>query len=235
MSEFGAEIGAPGEGGGSAPEELSEEAKQRFAAAAAAMIALQKEEKRSKKRDARVARTIIQFLQDQRYAHFFVLISRLVARDCPSIFILAILSLINEDCVKVVREYLQEMKLSDQQSDEDGADTQLVAGAELDSKVNTRLMEWITRMQLVLSLEAKPILMKLMVDEKNIDGTVLQLATFTLQEFFRSEGGGRRDIPFENLQGLSVSILQAVFEPFMDAIDKKLLAKRKEGDDDEDD
>src|SRR5438105_2028573 len=110
MSEFGGpEIGIPGEGGGSAPEQLSEEAKQRFAAAAAAMKVIQKEEKRSKKRDTRVARTIIQFLNDDRYAHLFVLISRLVARDCPSIFILAILSLINDDCLTVVHEYLEEM------------------------------------------------------------------------------------------------------------------------------
>src|SRR3989344_383470 len=103
MSEFGgSEIFPPGEGGSSAPEALSEAAKQRFAAAGAALKTFQREEKKSKKRDSRVARTIIQFLNDDRYAHLFVLISRLVARDCPSIFILSLLSLLNEDSLKVV-------------------------------------------------------------------------------------------------------------------------------------
>ena len=81
MSEFGGpDILGPSEGGGAAPEALSEEAKQRFAAAAAGMQQIRKEEKKSKKRDSRVAKTIIQFLNDDRYTHLFVLISRLVAR-----------------------------------------------------------------------------------------------------------------------------------------------------------
>src|SRR3989344_2823949 len=110
MSETGLDIGAPGEGASGAPEQLSEEAKQRFAAAAGAMMQIQREEKRSKKRDSRVAKTILQFLQDDRYTHLFVLISRLVARDCQSVFILPLLSLINEDCRTVVKEYLHEVK-----------------------------------------------------------------------------------------------------------------------------
>jgi hypothetical protein len=236
MSEIGPEMGAPSEGGGSASEQLSEEAKARFAGAAAAMIALQREEKRSKKRDSRVARTIIQFLNDDRYAHLFVLISRLVARDCPSIFILAILSLINDDALKVVEEYLQESgQTTPVQTPDDG--TQLTKAGDLEGATNQVLIQWITRMQMVLSLDTQTILLKLMVDERNIDGTVLQLTTFVLQEFFRTPAGGNRDVPFEQLQGLSVSFLQAVFEPFMDRIDKKLLQKPKkdnaEDDDDE--
>src|SRR3989338_2538414 len=110
MSEFGGiDIGAPGEGIAGAtdraapekrrpapPEQLSEEAKQRFAAAAAAMAQIRREEKRSKKRDDQVARVILQFLAQDSNTHLFLLISRLVARDCPSIFILSIISLIDE-------------------------------------------------------------------------------------------------------------------------------------------
>ncbi len=233
MSETGGlDIGVPSEGGTGAPEQLSEEAKQRFAAAAAAMIAIQREEKRSKKRDTRVARTIIQFLNDDRYAHLFVLISRLVARDCPSVFILAILSLINEEANSVVKEYLAEAgSKTDVETVEES--TQLMPQGTIDADTNKALVEWITRMQMVLSLETTSILMKLMVDEKNIDGTVLQLATFVLQEFFRLPVGGKREIAFESLQVLTVSILQTVFEPFLDAIDRKLLEKPKKEEDDE--
>jgi hypothetical protein len=227
MSEAGGlDIGVPGEGGGSAPEQLSEEAKARFAAAAAAMIAIQREEKKSKKRDSRVAKTIIQFLNDDRYTHLFVLISRLVARDCPSVFILAVLSLINDDALSVVNEHIQEAQA--------GAGKELVSAstpvapeAGLDAQANEKLLSWITCLQAVLAIDTLPILLKLMVDEQNIDGTVLQLTTFVLQEFFRSPVGGRREIAFEGLQGLSVSILQTVFEPFLDSIDRSLLQKPK--------
>jgi hypothetical protein len=234
MSETGGiDIGMPSEGQTGAPEQLSEEAKARFAAAGAAMAAIRREEKRSKKRDARVAKTIIQFLNDDKYSHLFVLISRLVARDCPSIFILAVLSLINDECTSVVQEYLQEE--GQKTSKETVAESlQLIesAGAE----TNKVLVEWITRMQMVMALDAKGILLKLMVDETNIDGTVLQLTTFVLQEFFRSPLGGNRNIPFENLHVLSASMLQTVFEPFLEAIDRSLLAPpKKKSDDDEDD
>src|SRR3989338_358230 len=236
MSEFGGpDILGPGEGGSSAPEALSEEAKQRFAAAAAGMKAIQREEKKSKKRDARVAKTIIQFLNDDRYTHLFVLISRLVARDCPSIFILAILSLINDECLNVVQEYLKE---TEGETPEDAVheDTQLATTGSLDPKANGILVEWITRMQLVLALDPEKILTRLMVDEHNIDGTVLQLTTFVLEEFFRSPAGGRREIPFDKLHPLTASILQTVFEPFLDQIDKKLLGvgNGEEADDEDD-
>src|SRR3989338_8797691 len=96
----------PDEGLTGVSEALSEEAKQRFAAAAAAMQHIKKEEKKSKKRDDQVAQVIIQFLGEERHARLFVLISRLVARDCPSIFILAILSLTHEKSLQTVEEYL---------------------------------------------------------------------------------------------------------------------------------
>ena len=43
----------------------------------------------------------------------------------------------------------------------------------------------------------------------------VQLTAFVLQEFFRSEDGGKKEIPFETIQTLAASILQTVFEPFM--------------------
>lgn len=232
MSETGIDIGAPGEGNSGAPEELSEEAKQRFAAAAAAMKVIQREEKRSKKRDSRVAKTIIQFLSDDRFAHLFLLISRLVARDCPSIFILAILSLLDEEAVGVVNEYLTE---AGQQLPELPTNTvSVIKDSQFDAAGNEELLQWITRLQMVLSLEAKEILRRLMVDETTIDGTVLQLTTFVLQEFFHRKTPRKEDMPFEQLHPLTASILQNVFEPFMDAYDRSSLPKPASDEDDDD-
>jgi hypothetical protein len=217
MSEMGLEIGLPSEGQSGAPEQLSEEAKQRFAAAAAALKAIQREEKRSKKRDARVARTIVQFLNDDRFAHLFVLISRLVAKDCPSIFILAVLSLIDPESQVVIAEYVQD---SGQKEVVDSLDRniQILASQNTNASVNTALFEWVTRMQSVLSLEAQGVLSRLLVDEGSIDGTVLQLTSFVLQEFFQSPAGGLKKPPFEQIQNLAVNILQSVFEPFMSLV-----------------
>ncbi|MCF7844493.1 MAG: hypothetical protein K9M03_01540 [Kiritimatiellales bacterium] len=225
MSEMGGpEAFSPDEGVGGVSEALSEEAKQRFAAAAAAMQQIRKEEKQSKKRDDQVAQVIIQFLGDQKHAHLFVLISRLVARDCPSIFILSILSLIHEESLTTVSKYLEETigKTSEETVDESMA---LTKTDELDADTNRTLIEWITRMQMVLSIAPEKILLRLMIDEKNIDGTVLQLTTFVLQEFFENRG---KETPFEKIQPLTASILQTVLQPFM-GIARKALLERKEG------
>jgi len=61
------------------------------------MVQIQKEEKKAKKKDDGVAQVILQFLTDDQRTHLATLIARLVALDCPSPFILSILSLINDD------------------------------------------------------------------------------------------------------------------------------------------
>ncbi len=235
MSELGGiDIGAPGEGATGAPEQLSEEAKARFAAAAAAMQQIRREEKKSKKKDDRVAQVIMKFLGNQQDSHLFMLISRLVARDCPSIFILSIISLIDTESATVVEEYLKETTDKDtrQTVDESMA---LTNSADMDADMNRAMIDWITRMQMVLSINPEGILLKLMVDDKNIDGTVLQLTTFVLQRFFLDHS---KSAEFEKLQPLTANILQTVFEPFVGPVRKILLAEaaaknKSQGDDEE--
>jgi len=214
MSELGGlDIGAPGEGASSAPEQLSEEAKAKFAAAAAGLKAIQREEKKSKKRDDKVVQTIMKFLSDDSHAKFFVLISRLVARDCPSIFILSILSLIDQDSAAVVEDFAQEHSLALPKANE--GQFPVLSSTSLDAPSQAELVLWVTRMQLVLSVQAKEVLRRLMLDEGSLDGTVLQLSTFTFQEFFKSKHEGKSPA-FEQLYPVAGAILQSVFEPFMD-------------------
>ena len=226
VSDFGDfELGPPQEGGEAASEGLSEEAKQRFAAAAAAMQQLRRDEKRAKKKDNQVAKTIIQFLNDDKYAHLFKLIARLVSRNCPSVFILAILSLINEDCMKAVQEYFAEHEEKDAHQTVDES-MQLIDGKDLHERTNRELVEWITLLQMVLAHEAESIMESLLVDEKHLDGAVLQLTIFVLQEFFKTRE--KRDLPYEKAQPLTASILQVVFEPFLHHAAKKSLPQVEE-------
>jgi len=228
MSEFGDfELGPPQEGGEAASEGLSEAAKRRFAAAAAAMQQLRRDEKRAKKKDDQVAKTIVQFLHDDRYAHLFKLIARLVSRNCPSVFILGILSLIHEGCLAAVKEYFSEHTEKDAKETVDES-MALIEGKELGAETHRELVDWITRLQMILAHEAGAILDSLLIDEKHLDGSVLQLTIFVLQEFFKNKE--RKDLPYEKAQPLTASILQVVFEPFLHLASKPALAS---GDDEE--
>jgi hypothetical protein len=64
-----------------------------------------------------------------------------------------------------------------------------------------------------------------MVDEENIDGTVLELTTTVLVEFFaRAE----RPIPYDDLQPLTMGILQTVIEPYVDIIEEHFRQLQEE-------
>jgi hypothetical protein len=200
---------APDEGGGGG-EALSEEARARFAGAAAAQQQARKDEKKAKKRDDGVAAMIMRFLSDTQKTHLATLISRLVALDCPSPFLLAVLSLVNADCAKAVEDYLAE------QGSTPEVDVKSLAplgeGTALSADANAALEKWIFSMELVLASDPERILKALIVDEGNIDGTVLQLTTFVLEEFLKGHG---KAVAFPDLQRVSISILQSVFEDYM--------------------
>lgn len=215
MQEFGGpESFSPDEGGSSASEQLSESAKERFAQAQQQTKQSAKDERKARKRDDRVAETIKQFLGDEKYSHLFQLMSRLSARDCPSIFILAVLSLIHEGSLTTVEEYIAEQKMVIAKPDVSVLSEQ---HQKLPPDILETLLFWSSRLELVLSKDAEKILSKLMVDEHNIDGTVLQFTTFVLVDFFELKGV---PIPYEDLQPLTIKILQDLLEPHMTTMEE---------------
>lgn len=212
---------SPDEGAGGSPEQLTEAAKKRFAGTGIALKQIKKEEQRSKKRDTGVAQTIAQFLTDDQRAHLSVLIARLVARNCPSSFILALLALINASCREKSEEFLEEThkKTLDAAAEENFS---VLARGSLSREANRSLVTWITRLQSILVIESNEIIASLLVDEKNMDGTVLQLSAFILQEFFEKQ---KLHPTFDELHTLSGNILHSVFAPF---IQKKMKLKKNE-------
>lgn len=221
MSELGGfELDGGNEGVSGANEQLSEQAKERFAENLRAIKQLRIQEKKSRKKDDAVAQIIIQFLSNKQYSHLFVLISRLVARNCSSVFILSVLSLIHAEAKEAVEQYLadQYQKTAEQLASES---TQLTE-AQTDNAI---ILEWITRIQMVLSLDSEAILRSLMIDEANIDGTLLQLSTFIVQEFYKSQ---QRPVPFEQVQPLTANLLQSVIAPYLAVVQKNILAERAE-------
>lgn len=218
----GPESATPDEGTGHVSEQASEKAREQFAAGAAQSKQMAKDEKKARKRDDRVAATIRQFLGDEHYAHLFQLMSRLAARDCPSVFILAILSLIHTPSREAVQEYIIEHKIvldvPESRNLRDGQD-------DLSPEVRSELLLWIGRLSLVMTTDTEKILSKLMVDEDNIDGTVLQLSTFVLVDFFEQQ---KMTIPFEDLQPLTIKILQDVIEPHMETMERHFARIREQ-------
>ena len=202
------ENAAPDEGGGGG-ETLSEEARARFAGAAAAAQQARKDEKKSKKRDDGVAQMIMKFLTDDQRIHLATLISRLVALDCPSPFLLAVLSLVSPEATKAIDDYLAEQGSA---PDAGARDLAPLGEANLPADANERLGRWILSMESVLATDPERILKALIVGEGNVDGTVLQLTTFVLDEFLKSHG---KTVPFASLQNVTVAVLQSVFEDHM--------------------
>lgn len=231
MQDFGGlESFSPSEGGAATSEQLSEEAKQRFAQSQQQGKQIAKQEKKARKRDDRVADVIKHFLSDEKYSHFFQLISRLVARDCPSIFILAILSLIHQASLEAVEEFIAERKLLIEASIEQAVQQ---SHKQLSPEARRAILLWTTRLELVLSTSTEKVLSKLMVDEGNMDGTVLQLTTFVLIDFFEGIG---REVSYDSMQPLTIKVLQDLLEPHMEFMEKYFAGLRaeKEGNKDED-
>ncbi len=199
---------SPDEGGGNSAERVGEE--KSFAGTAAAMQQIQREEKKAKKKDDGVVHAIMQFLTDAQRQHLSVLIARLVALNCPSSFILSILSLINAECLAATEEAIKEGLNTSAEETVDHAGL-MPTSTQLDADSNRRLAAWITRMQMVLGMDADAILTSLRTPDGDIDGTILQLTAFVVQEFFRE---ANKDVAFEKIHPLAAGILQSIFEPY---------------------
>jgi hypothetical protein len=84
---------------------------------------------------------------------------------------------------------------------------------------------WISRLELVMSGDPKKILVRLMIDEENIDGVVLELTTTVLVHFFADAA---RPIPFEELQPLTMGVLQTIIEPYVEIIEQHFAQLKAE-------
>lgn len=215
MQDFGGlDIGSPDEGGGDASEqarEQSEQSKAQQAQAQAAAAQQRQQEQRAKRRDDGVVEAIVQFLTDAQRTHLSVLIARLVERDCPSSFILAVLSLINERCLASMQDALEDARERGLSSDVREKSAALVQGGQLSAQSGAELIDWIERLQLTLAADHENILKALQADDRSLDGTVLQLSAFVLQDFFAAQ---KQAVEFDKSQLIATGILQVVFEPY---------------------
>lgn len=204
----GPESFSPSEGGGSAGEALSEEAKAKFAAQAQGAAQVRAQSQKAQKRDRSVADAIIAFLTDAQRQHLATLIARIVARDCPSPFLLAILSLINAQCLEQFLAFAREQGLPDV------PETRTLTLPTLPDDQTHALADWVVRIEQALGYDPQRIIQSLLEDADNFDPTLLQLTTFVLEEFLRTHA---KSADFDKLQPLAAMILQTVFAPYLTA------------------
>lgn len=197
--------------GGEQAREQSERSSGQAQGQAAAAAQQKREEKQARKRDDGVVDAIIQFLTDDQRTHLSVLIARLVERDCPSSFILAVLSLINEKCRQALDEALQSAVEAGTVSDIREKTSAIISSGHLSEDTGTFLVDWIEHLQIALASESEATLKALRNDHQSLDGTVLQLSAFVLQDLFK---GQKHDVSYEKAQTLAAGILQIVFEPY---------------------
>lgn len=220
FSEFGGESFSPSEGASSASEGLSEAAKAKFAGQAAGAAQVRAQSQKAQKRDQSVANAIIAFLTDAQRQHLATLIARIVARDCPSPFLLAILSLINAQCLEQYLAYAHEQELPD------AAQTRELTLPNLPDEQVKELADWVVRVEQSLGSDPQRIIQSLLEDADNFDPTLLQLTTFVLEEFLRAHD---KSADFEKLQPLAAMILQTVFSPYLTAEQQQETAQELMG------
>ena len=178
---------------------------------------------KAKKRDDRVAQTIKQFMNDDAFAHLFPIISRLAARDCPSLFILALLSLIHDDARVTVDEFIQEwnIEIGDDIPGED-------ASSSIPEEMRRSIFQWISRLELVLKMNALHILSRLMIDPETIDGSLLQCTNFVLIDFFKMQG---RTVNYDAMEPLTTNILQDLIEPYTALVEEYFASMEEKSED----
>lgn len=106
-NNFESFAGAPT--GQEAASESQEQFNERYRQAQAAIKQIKKEEKKKKVQDDSLAQIIVQFLQAKNRTALFLLISRLVARNTPSDFILALIALVHSPAASAVEHKLLEL------------------------------------------------------------------------------------------------------------------------------
>jgi hypothetical protein len=182
--------GADGASEGGA--EVSQEAVERFREQARKAAAQAKQDKKSeqkkKKQDDVLIQIILQFLKNPKYSGFFLLLSRVLEKNVPSDFILALLSLIHKESADALNAKNLVIKKSPTQT------------SQFPPEIAKPLENWNTIIFSVASGEPHRVLETIVDHEWNIDNNLIQLFSLVLKEFFTFK---KFETPFSQIKGFS--------------------------------
>lgn len=201
--------GAPG--GAEKAGESDEKFRERFAQSQAAVQQIRKEEQRKKQDDNLLAILIVQFLGEPAYTRFFLLISRLVAKNLPSDLIIAIIALI----YKPARDHIE------QKFGAEGFNIKLPEKMDFSTAAKAEINTWLRGISNVATSEPQKILATGLDGEGKIDGSLVQLSIFCLQEFLEKQNDA--EVNFENIRSFLEAFWKNLFTQIAEQIENQPL------------
>ena len=178
--------------------ESDERFRDRYRKAQAAIKKIRQQEGKKRKQDGTLARIIVQFLSDPRFTRFFLLISRIVAKNIPSDIILAILALIHRESAAAIEEKALNMPAEDFLPEGDDS--------EFPPHLKAHINRWLKNILAVGTAEPHEALETLVDHNWTLDPNVPELASAVLQQFFLFQ---KVDIPaVENLFAFTEGFFQ---------------------------
>ncbi len=165
-------------------EKSDEKFREEMRRAQQAMQQLQKDEGQAKGYDLALASIIVRFLSQPQNTDLFLLISRVVALNFPSEFVIAILSLVDQKAHDVVRGLLAEGK-SHHEAHSALAIRHEAHFHSLSPERKKEIEAWATNMSAVAGKSPERVLeaMLIPVHEKKISPVLVQLSAFILRNY----------------------------------------------------
>jgi len=213
-----------------------EQLREKMRAAQAQIAGIKKEERKHKKKEHELHKILMKFVQTSQKKELVLLISRVLEKNVPANFVLAIILLGNEDVQRAVGNYLMLQQPDEKMVQSDGK--ALIFFGEEDSslplKVKIEVDNWIKGMmfqagetpQKLVKTAYKREMIELpkeydfddtkYKEKKTVRSQIFRLMAFVLRDFMEQH---KVDQEYEQLKGFSKFILEGIVKKTEEMLD----------------
>lgn len=213
MSDF--EIFGGIEDTGGVDEASFEKFKERVKAAQAQIKALQKGEQKVRKKEEKLIKILLRFVKNHQKKDIMLLIARLLEQNIPSIFILSIVLLGNED---VLNEEESKTFLTAPESSKEVEEMSLSTMDKdqlLPVKLKVRIDEWLKSIMSSALENPHKLLLTSLDSDKQIILPLIQLCAFILRDYLVQNS---EEANYEDLKDFSQFFLSGIMEKVADKV-----------------
>ncbi|MFC1599800.1 hypothetical protein ACFL3T_02110 [Patescibacteria group bacterium] len=216
MSDF--EIFGGVDDSGGVDEASFEKFKERIKAAQAQIKAIQKGEQKVRKKEEKLIKILLRFVKNHQKKDIMLLIARLLEQNIPSIFILSIVLLGNED---VLNEDESKTLLKAPEKSKDIEEMSLATMDKdqlLPVKLKVRIDDWLKSI-LSSALDNPHKLLQTALDsDKHVILPLVQLCAFILRDYLEKH---KEEANYEDLKDFSQFFLSGIMEKVADKVLKQ--------------
>ncbi len=210
------------EGESSGGVEANEKFREQMRKNAKAIKAMTGHQQRQKKKEDRLAKILVKFMQDQTKGDLVFLVVKLLQANVPGAFILAILSIASGDLERELKETFKELNMSGDTKLDISAQEKLPEIAKLPPNLRADLNAWgESILKAGLMLPGKTLETVLTPDHK-LKSIVLDLIDYSLEEYFERHG---LDFSQSNIRQFALLSIQSVLISLRDASRNKTDAE----------